>query len=57
VVGGAGTYCAAPAPIIPFIGLAEGLVLAATRRSGVPLQRIRPALERLEEEFGLAYSR
>jgi hypothetical protein len=44
------------APIIPFIGLAEGLVLAAMRRSGVPLQRIRPALERLEEEFGLAHA-
>jgi uncharacterized protein (DUF433 family) len=44
------------APIIPFIGLAEGLVLAAMRRSGVPLQRIRPALERLDEEFGLAHA-
>jgi hypothetical protein len=44
------------APIIPFIGLVEGLVLAAMRRSGVPLQRIRPALERLEEEFGLAHA-
>ena len=44
------------APIILFIGLAEGLVLAAMRRSGVPLQRIRPALERLEEESGLAHA-
>jgi hypothetical protein len=44
------------APIIPFIGLAEGLVLAAMRRSGVSLQRIRPALERLDEEFGLAHA-
>lgn len=44
------------APIIPFIGLAEGMVLAAMRRSGVPLQRIRPALQRLEEEFGLAHA-
>lgn len=43
-------------PIIPFIGLAEGLVLTAIRRSGVPLQRIRPALERLDEEFGLAHA-
>lgn len=40
-------------PVIPFIGLAEGLVLTAMRRSGVPLQRIRPALDRLDEEFGL----
>lgn len=44
------------APVIPFIGLAEGLVLAAMRRSGVPLQRIRPALERLKEEFGFAHA-
>ena len=32
-------------PTIPFIGLAEGVVLAAIRRHGVPLQRIRPALD------------
>jgi uncharacterized protein (DUF433 family) len=38
---------------VPFIGLAEGLVLAGIRRSGVPLQRIRPALDRLRDEFGL----
>ncbi|MGH3808181.1 MAG: hypothetical protein ACRDRU_16485 [Pseudonocardiaceae bacterium] len=44
------------APVILFIGLAEGLVLAAMRCSGVPLQRIRPALERLEEEFGLTHA-
>lgn len=31
-------------PVIPFVGLAEGLVLTAMRRSGVSLQRIRPAL-------------
>lgn len=43
-------------PVIPFIGLAEGLVLAAMRRSGVPLQRIRPALTRLEEQFGLRHA-
>ncbi|MGH3686277.1 MAG: hypothetical protein ACRDQY_02180 [Pseudonocardiaceae bacterium] len=44
------------APVILFIGLAEGLVLVAMRCSGVPLQRIRPALERLEEEFGLTHA-
>lgn len=38
---------------IPFVGLAEGLVLAGIRKSGVPLQRIRPALDRLRDEFGL----
>lgn len=43
-------------PVIPFIGLAEGLVLTAMRRSGVPLQRIRPALSRLNEELGLAHA-
>ena len=43
-------------PVIPFIGMAEGLVLAAMRRSGVPLQRIRPALTRLAEQFGLEHA-
>ncbi len=38
---------------VPFIGLAEGLVVAAIRRSGVPLQRIRPALRRLQDELGI----
>jgi uncharacterized protein (DUF433 family) len=41
---------------IPFIGVAEGLVLAAFRRSGVPLQRIRPALRRLAEEIGIEHA-
>ena len=40
---------------IPFVGLAEGLVLAGMRRSGVSMQRIRPALDRLKEEFGLEH--
>ena len=43
-------------PVIPFVGLAEGLVLTAMRRSGVPLQRIRPALARLAEEFGVGHA-
>jgi uncharacterized protein (DUF433 family) len=43
-------------PVIPFIGLAEGLVLTAMRRSGVPLQRIRPALAQLNSEFGLQHA-
>lgn len=43
-------------PVIPFVGLAEGLVLAALRRSGVALQRIRPALSRLAQEFGLEHA-
>ncbi len=41
---------------IPFIGLAEGLVLTALRRSGVPLQRIRPALDLLSQQFGLTHA-
>lgn len=43
-------------PSIPFVGLAEALVLAAVRRSGVPLQRIRPALAHLQHEIGLAHA-
>jgi len=40
-------------PAVPFLGLVEGLVLNAFRRAGVPLQRIRPALDRLDRELGL----
>ncbi|HEU0128479.1 MAG TPA: hypothetical protein VFQ48_07730, partial [Pseudonocardiaceae bacterium] len=36
---------------VPFVGLAQAHALAAIRRSGVPLQRIRPALERLQAEL------
>lgn len=43
-------------PSVPFVGLAEGVVLAAVRRAGVPLQRIRPALEVLACEIGLAHA-
>jgi len=44
------------APSVPFIGLAEGLVLAAFRQHGVPLQKIRPALRILSKEIGLAHA-
>lgn len=43
-------------PNIPFVGLAEGYALAAIRQTGVPLQRIRPALGRLDHEFGLKHA-
>jgi uncharacterized protein (DUF433 family) len=43
-------------PTVPFIGLAEGMVLAAVRRAGVPLQRIRPALAVLADEIGVAHA-
>lgn len=39
-------------PSIPFAGLTEATVLAAIRKSGVPMQRIRPALKRLEQGLG-----
>ncbi|MGB6165538.1 MAG: hypothetical protein WCF33_19695 [Pseudonocardiaceae bacterium] len=40
---------------IPFIGLAESYVLAANRRAGVPLQHIRPALDRLRDDLGIEH--
>lgn len=43
------------AAVVPFVGLAEGLVLAAFRRAGVPLQRIRPALQKIEAELGIEH--
>lgn len=43
-------------PAIPFVGLTEATVLAAVRRSGVPMQRIRPSLEALEERLGLEHA-
>jgi uncharacterized protein (DUF433 family) len=43
-------------PTIPFVGLSEALVLAAVRRSGVPLQRVRPALEVLSKNLGLDHA-
>jgi uncharacterized protein (DUF433 family) len=47
---------AARMPVIPFIGLAEGAVLTAIRRSGVSMQRIRPALEQLDRQFGVSHA-
>ena len=41
---------------IPFIGLAEGYALTAIRKAGVPLQRIRPALEQLNKEMGIGHA-
>ncbi len=40
---------------VPFVGLAEAHALAAIRRTGVPLQRIRPALQRLQDELGIEH--
>lgn len=41
---------------VPFVGLAEGMVLAAVRSAGVSLQRVRPALEVLAHEIGIAHA-
>jgi uncharacterized protein (DUF433 family) len=41
---------------VPFIGFAEAYVLSSFRRAGVPLQRIRPAVEALTKEIGIAHA-
>lgn len=41
---------------MPFIGFAEAFVLSSFRRAGVPLQRIRPAVEVLEKEIGVDHA-
>jgi len=43
-------------PVIPFIGLAEGMVLAAFRRAGVSLQHIREAVGILTREIGIEHA-
>jgi uncharacterized protein (DUF433 family) len=43
-------------PTIPFVGLAEGMVLAAFRRAGVSLQHIRRAIAVLEREIGVEHA-
>lgn len=41
---------------ITFIGLAEGHVLAAFRKAGVSMPRIRPALDRIKADIGLEHA-
>jgi uncharacterized protein (DUF433 family) len=41
---------------VPFIGFAEAYVLAAFRRAGVPLQRIRPTVEVLAKKIGIDHA-
>lgn len=43
-------------PAVPFIGLAEAYALAAFRHAGVPMQRIRPAIDALARELGLEHA-
>jgi uncharacterized protein (DUF433 family) len=40
---------------VPFIALAEAWVLEGLRQAGVRLQHIRPALEKLQQQFGREY--
>lgn len=44
------------APSLPFIGLVEAFVVAAVRRSGVPMQRIRPMLDALTGLIGVDHA-
>ena len=41
---------------VPFIGFAEAYVLSAFRRAGVPMQRIRPAVEVLSSGIGVDHA-
>lgn len=41
---------------MPFLGLAEAAFLAAVKETGVPMQRIRPALEKLRDEMGIEHA-
>lgn len=41
---------------VPFIGLAEAYVLDALRLAGIPMVRIRPAVESLQQGMGLPYA-
>ena len=41
---------------VPFIGFAEAYVLAAFCRAGVPLERVRPAVDGLAQNIGLEHA-
>lgn len=43
-------------PTIPFIGLAESMVIAAFRRAGVSLQHLRRAVDVLEQQIGVQHA-
>ena len=42
-------------PCIPFVGLAEGMVLSALRAAGVSPRQVRPALDRVGARIGAAH--
>ena len=46
----------ADGPSVPFISLVEGMVLAAIRKTGVLMQRIRPALLALQDQLGIEHA-
>lgn len=41
---------------VPFIGLAEGVFLSGLRRAGLPMQRIRPAIELVHRRLGVEHA-
>lgn len=41
---------------VPFVGLAEVFVLNAFRKAGLPMQRIRPAVDILKKKIGLEHA-
>lgn len=41
---------------VPFLGFAEAFVLSAFRKAGVPMQRIRPAVQILREGTGIEHA-
>jgi hypothetical protein len=41
---------------VPFVGFAEAFGLGALRKAGVPMQRVRPAVKRLNDEIGLEHA-
>ena len=58
-VGEAMVPCSWPRPqdpSLPFVGMAEVLVLAAARRSNIPTQRAGPALDELQRRMGVAHA-
>jgi uncharacterized protein (DUF433 family) len=41
---------------VPFVGFAEAFALTALRQAGVPMQRIRPAVNDLKAEIGIEHA-
>jgi len=41
---------------VPFVGLVEAYVISLLRKTGLPIRDIRPALERLNSEFGIEHA-